>query len=225
MTDPDALFSPQAVAARCIAACDDYLKICRSAIAELSDPTCGVAQPQPQPQTMAFLAPWQAFAHRLGMQPDGAATMPFAGSMPGLGPLREHQESGQRMVELSKRFTTCYAELLRHAGNVNRQAVQAMQAAAAADGSLLDSPQRGYDVWIECAERAYAPVAHSEAYARLLAELCNILSAFKVERGKLLEYFAKLLDLPSRAEIDGLHREVRALRDELRRVASGDEIR
>jgi ribosomal protein L12E/L44/L45/RPP1/RPP2 len=37
------------------------------------------------------------------------------------------------------------------------------------------------------------------------------LSAFKVERGKLLEALARQLDWPSRAEIDSLHRQVRSL--------------
>jgi hypothetical protein len=37
------------------------------------------------------------------------------------------------------------------------------------------------------------------------------LSAFKLERGKLLEALARHLDLPSRAEVDSLHRQVRDL--------------
>ncbi len=81
------------------------------------------------------------------------------------------------------------------------------------------SPADLYDAWIDCAEGTYAQAAHSERFARLLAELCNISSAFKVERGKLTEQIARHLDLPSRAEVDTLHRQVRALttRDARRR--------
>jgi hypothetical protein len=53
----------------------------------------------------------------------------------------------------------------------------------------------------------------------LLAELCNISSAFKVERGKLTEQIARHLDLPSRAEVDTLHHQVRALRLAMRAAA------
>jgi hypothetical protein len=54
----------------------------------------------------------------------------------------------------------------------------------------------------------------------LLAELCNISSAFKVERGKLSEQIARHLDLPSRGEVDSLHRQVRALKDSMRAAAA-----
>jgi len=73
------------------------------------------------------------------------------------------------------------------------------------------SPADLYDAWIDCAEDAYHQAAHSDSFARLLAELCNISSAMKVERGKLTEQLARHLDLPSRGEIDSLHRQVRAL--------------
>ena len=76
---------------------------------------------------------------------------------------------------------------------------------------LKGSPAALYDAWIESAEEAYARAAHDEPFARLLAELCNILSAFKLERGKLLEALARQLDWPSRAEVDSLHRRVRTL--------------
>ena len=82
------------------------------------------------------------------------------------------------------------------------------------------TPAGLYDAWIDCAEGTYAQAAHSDAFARLLAELCNISSAFKVERGKLTEQIARHLDLPSRAEVDTLHRQVRALKDAMRDAAA-----
>jgi hypothetical protein len=82
------------------------------------------------------------------------------------------------------------------------------------------TPADLYDAWIDCAEGTYAQAAHSERFARLLAELCNISSAFKVERGKLTEQIARHLDLPSRAEVDTLHRQVRALTTAMRATAA-----
>jgi hypothetical protein len=82
------------------------------------------------------------------------------------------------------------------------------------------TPAELYDAWIDCAESTYSQAAHSERFARLLAELCNISCAFKVERGKLSEQIARHLDLPSRAEVDTLHRQVRALTSAIRAAES-----
>jgi hypothetical protein len=73
------------------------------------------------------------------------------------------------------------------------------------------SPTDLYDAWIDSAEACYAQVAHGESFARLLGELANIYSAIKIERAKLTEQIARHFGLPSRAEVDTLHRQVRAL--------------
>jgi hypothetical protein len=78
-----------------------------------------------------------------------------------------------------------------------------------------------YDEWIESAEAAYASLAHGATFARLLGELCNTLNALKVQRGKLLEYFSRQLDLPTRAEVDSLHQQVRQLREQSREKSRG----
>ena len=70
-------------------------------------------------------------------------------------------------------------------------------------------PANLYDEWIECAESCYAQAARGDAFARLFGELCNIASAIKIERGKLVERIARQLDLPSRKEVDTLNRQVR----------------
>jgi polyhydroxyalkanoate synthase subunit PhaE len=86
--------------------------------------------------------------------------------------------------------------------------------------SASKTPADLYDAWIDCAEGTYAQAAHSERFARLLAELCNISSALKVERGKLTEQIARHMDLPSRAEVDTLHRQVRDLKLAMRAAAA-----
>jgi len=229
MTDASDLLSSAPLAVRCVAACEDYLAACRSLFEGLSNPAVAAAK---APSAMSFLEPWKAFAERLGMRSGEMGTAQFrpetlfGGSVPALGYLREHQEIGQRMLELAAKFNNCYTELLQQGSNVAQQALQAIHAdaiGATGDASILSSPRRAYDAWVDGAEQAYSQLAHSEEFARALAELCNILSAFKIERGKMIEYFSRQFDLPTRAEVDSLHREVRALREQARRTAAKPE--
>jgi hypothetical protein len=120
------------------------------------------------------------------------------------------------MLELSQQFQQCYAEFAQQNAAVMQDAFLVMKKRLDAAPPTPHSPAELYDAWIDCAEGAYGQAAHSDSFARLLAELCNISSAFKIERGKLTEQIARHLDLPSRAEVDTLHRQVRALKDAMR---------
>lgn len=178
--------------------------------------------PSPTPTPFEFLGAWMEFAQKLGMRTGTAAGQAgtpeelFAGLTPALGMSRDHQEVGRQMLELSIRFQRQCMELNQQGADIGRRALQAFQkrgsgkdeetgAAAPIGAAAL------YDAWIDAAEEAYAATAHSEPFARLLGGLCNTLSAFKVQRGKLLEALARHLDWPGRAEIDSLHRRVMAL--------------
>src|ERR1700722_16024438 len=194
---------------------DDYVSACQTLCERLSNPAApaaGSAVP------LAFLGSWKDFAASLGMRPDaapGESSNPedqFASLFPALGFSREYQEIGRRMLDLTGQFQRRYAEFLQLSADIGQSAFQATQRRASKDDTLLASPAAIYDAWIDCAEEAYAQAAHGEPFARLLADLCNILSGFKIERGKLLEALARQFDWPSRAEVDSLHRQVHTLR-------------
>jgi hypothetical protein len=161
---------------------------------------------QAAPGSVAFpaglLDAWKGLAQGLG-----ASTMDPGAVLPTLGPAREHLEITQKISELGLKFQRSYAEFTAHLSGIQQEAMRAVR--------KTDSPAT-YDEWIDSAETAYASLAHGATFARLLADLCNTLSALKVERGKLLEYFSRQLDLPTRAEIDSLHQQVRLLRGQLR---------
>jgi len=129
--------------------------------------------------------------------------------MPALGVSREYQETAARLLDLSKQFQQRYAEFAQQNVAVMQDAFHVMKKRVDAAPSAPSADL--YDAWIDCAEGAYHQAAHSDSFARLLADLCNISSAIKVERGKLTEQLARHLDLPSRAEVDSLHRQVREL--------------
>jgi len=179
--------------------------------ARLADQSAKAMPPSVLPP---HLAPWKDFVERMGMGASNPAQM-FPGA-PALGLSREYQETAQRLLELSRQFQQRYAEFAQQNAAILQDAFQVMKKRIDAAPPTAQSPAELYDAWIDCAEGTYAQAAHSDSFARLLAELCNISSAFKIERGKLTEQIARHLDLPSRAEVDTLHRQVRALKDAMR---------
>jgi class III poly(R)-hydroxyalkanoic acid synthase PhaE subunit len=182
-------------------------------LARLADQSSAGLHPSMPPP---HLAPWKDFVDGLGMGSFNPSEM-FPGA-PALGLSREYQETARRLVELSRQFQQRYTEFAQQNATVMQDAFHVMKKRV--DARLPPkSPAELYDAWIDCAEDAYHQAAHSDSFARLLADLCNISSAMKVERGKLTEQLARHLDLPSRAEVDSLHRQVRALTAALRRPA------
>jgi hypothetical protein len=157
--------------------------------------------------TMPPSEPWRAFSDGLGMGFVDSSVH----AMPPLGFSREYQEIGRRLLDLGKQFQQRCGELTQQSANVMQDALQIMKKRIEAEKSLLTSPADLYDEWIECAEGCYAQAARGDAFARLFADLCNIASAIKIERGKLVERIARQLDLPSREEVDTLNRQVRSL--------------
>jgi class III poly(R)-hydroxyalkanoic acid synthase PhaE subunit len=210
MNDPD---SGHAQALPYLKAWDDYAAACQTLFERLSDGTAAHAGAMPLP----FLGPWKDFAANLGLHADFAAGHQFkpedlfARHLPALGLSREYQEIVRRMLDLGERFQRRCADFAQAGADIGQSAWAAIQKRSSGDATLLGSPAALYDAWIDCAEEAFARAAHGEPFARLLADLCNLLSAFKLERGKLLEALARHLDLPSRAEVDSLHRQVRDL--------------
>ena len=183
--------------------------------ARLVDQSAGAMPPSMPPP---HLAPWKNFVDAMGMGGFNPEQM-FPGA-PALGLSREYQETAARLLDLSKQFQQRYAEFAQQNATIMQDAFQVLKKRFDSTPSAGKTPADLYDAWIDCAEGTYAQAAHSERFARLLAELCNISSAFKVERGKLTEQIARHLDLPSRAEVDTLHRQVRALNEAVRAAAA-----
>lgn len=211
MSAQDPFFSAHPFSAGFLKAWVDQAGAFQEMFTALTAPASAAAPPSMPPP---LLAPWKDFMDKLGMGSFNPAQM-FAAA-PALGPSREYQESAARLLDLAKQFHQRYAEFAQQNATLMQDAFQVLKKRIAGAPAASQAPADLYDAWIDCAEDAYHQAAHSEPFARLLAELCNISSAFKVERGKLTEQIARQLDLPSRAEVDSLHRQVQALSSALR---------
>src|SRR5664279_3283040 len=199
---------------------EDYSTACRTMFERLNG---GASLNAGRPPPFEFFGPWKDFADSLGMRADTASehfkSDIFAGFAPALGYSREYQEIARRMLELAAQFQRRYAEFAQQGADIGQNALQAFQKRTASAESMPPAPGALYDAWIDSAEEAYSRAAHSEPFAKLLADLCNTLSAFKGERGKLLEALARHLDWPSRSEVDSLHRRVMVLTAAARKTA------
>jgi hypothetical protein len=74
-------------------------------------------------------------------------------------------------------------------------------------------------LWIECAEEAYARAAHGDAFCEALSEFVNASSQWRREVQASIEHSAKLLDLPTRSEINSLTHRLRSVEEQLRAAA------
>jgi hypothetical protein len=152
------------------------------------------------------------------------APPPPLGDLPALGATREHQQRWQRMAEAARRMDDAQRRLQRLWSDALREA-------AAAFTAQISQPQPSavsaealrtlYDNWVDCAEEAYAHMAHGEAFCNALAEFVNASSQWRGELQASTEHIAKLLDLPTRSEINTLMQRLKSV-EELLRAAPKD---
>ncbi len=162
--------------------------------------------------TDLFQAPFRAD------QP-AAAGMPFGSDAPALGLTREHQQSWQRtadawrrMADAQRRLQLLWSDALRESAVTFAARIVPLQPAEASPETL----HRLYDAWIDCAEEAYARMAHGEAYCNALAEFVNAGSQWRHGLQTSVEQSAKLLDLPTRSEVNTLTRRLQRVEERLR---------
>lgn len=166
--------------------------------------------------------PWGEFAGAGGTD---RVSQPWVADWPALGPMREHQQRWQRMAEAGRRIDEAQRRLQRLWSDALRQAATEFAARlqpplpGVADAEAL---RKLYDSWIDCAEDAYARTAHSAAFCDAQAELVNALSHWREELRAAIEHASKLLDLPTRSEINTLAQRLKAVEVQLRAATPGE---
>jgi hypothetical protein len=150
---------------------------------------------------------------------------PWFSDWPALGPMREHQQRWQRMAEAGRRIDEAQRRLQRLWSDALRQAATEFAARlqpplpGAADAEAL---HKLYDTWIDCAEDAYARTAHGAAFCEAQADLVNALSHWRDELRAGIEHASKLLDLPTRSEINTLAQRLKVVEAQLRAATPGE---
>ncbi len=146
--------------------------------------------------------------------------LPFAG-LPGIGPAREQQESMERLSGLATRVMQAQAQLATQWGQVVGNALRDLgqKLAPQLQGGVLPTSLREvYDLWVDTAEKAYAGTAQGTAFTQAQSELANSLSQLRIAQRDWLEEWGRAFDLPTRAELNSLHQQVRALKEAVQKL-------
>jgi class III poly(R)-hydroxyalkanoic acid synthase PhaE subunit len=72
-----------------------------------------------------------------------------------------------------------------------------------------------YDLWVDCAEKVFAQVARSESYAKLQAQVGNAAIKLRAKQQAMIERNLKHFDLPTRSELNTVHKQMRELRERI----------
>lgn len=154
----------------------------------------------------------------------GMAGFPGAGAAfagPALGPTREQQESWQRLLQLTARSTQAQLQVSSQWNDIIGRSLRELAERVAPrlkSGAAPGSLKEIYDLWVDSAESVYAQAARSGAFVQAQAELTNASSQLRTAQRELLEEWAKQFDLPTRAELNSIHQQLRDLKAALRRT-------
>ncbi len=163
-------------------------------------------------------APWFAgMAGAPGGAAPGAAAPPAFGPLP-LGPGAVQGAEMPRSLQLLGRLAQLQGELGKHWSEIAATAAQRFIARLGAAPAPPASPQQAlklYEMWVNCAEEAYAATVHREDYARIQAELANISAALLAEQRQQAEAVVRAFGLPTRNEVDALYTQLKELRQQL----------
>jgi hypothetical protein len=183
-------------------------------------------------------APFNAGASGTMPGVPGFGTMPGFGAMPGmgaapglggldalfnvpaLGPAREQQQAWQRLAQLAARYGQAQFNVVQQWNDIIGKSLESLAerlAPALKSGATPGSMKEVYDLWVESAEGAYAQVARGASFVQAQAELTNALSQLRSAQRELVEEWSKQFDLPTRAELNSIHQQLRDLKAALQR--------
>jgi polyhydroxyalkanoate synthase subunit PhaE len=179
-------------------------------------------------QFATYSQPWgsqapgaQPWAGAFATAPGGPSSA-SSPEVPAFGATREHQQRAQRIAQSMQRMEAAQRRLQRLWSDVLREASAKFVSQLPPAPPAATTPARLrklYDIWIDCAEEAYAHVAHSEAFCQAQAEFANAASQWRLEQQASIEQWSKFLDLPTRSELNSLTRRLRAVEERLRALS------
>ncbi len=151
----------------------------------------------------------------------------FFASMPGIGYTREKQEQFNHLYQMWEDYQAKSRDYTASMSRVGLEAVRKFQdyVTNPPEGAApLTSLKEVYGKWVDICEDIYARYAMTEEYTRIYGEVVNALMAFKKQQNVITDELLDQFNMPTRAEVDSLHKRLHALRSEvaeLRAALSG----
>ncbi|MDH4258861.1 MAG: hypothetical protein OEW16_01015 [Gammaproteobacteria bacterium] len=166
----------------------------------------------------------QAFRASLDHLHDGLKEKFERLHVPVFGPLQAQQQATEQLMAATLRWqraSSRLGELLSAAATAAVENLVVALANAPATAPPITSLRQLHDLWVDCGERAYGEVAHSDDFAAAQCKLLSAMVEMRFEQRRVIEEWARAFNLPTRAEIDAIHGRLhelaRVLREELKR--------
>ena len=142
--------------------------------------------------------------------------------LPPLGLAREQTEAWRELAAAHAECQQIESELRAVLLKVQFDALDLLseQIRKRAPDDPIDGFRALYDLWVECGEQVYGKLAHSEAYSRLQAQLGNATMKVRSRMQVVIEQGLKQFDLPTRSELNSLHRQMREQRMQVERLVA-----
>ena len=140
-------------------------------------------------------------------------------NMPAFGYLREHQEHYQKMAAAFVEYqeaTAKYNELMLKAGQRSFEIFQDKLAAREEPGRQIETPRALYDLWVDAAEEAYQEIALSDDFRKVYGDVVNAQMRVRSQIQQEVERVGVDLGMPTRTELNSVHKRLHELRRELR---------
>ncbi len=140
---------------------------------------------------------------------------------PGVGPDREAQERFKKDARLWMNYQTALAEYNTAHQQVGKDTIERLtekMIELSNEGTTIESMRAVYDVWVDCAEEAYAEFAMSEEYQNVYANLVNSMMAVKQAFRDRVNETAKSMGLPTQSGFDTVLERMQVMRRELRQI-------
>jgi len=169
-----------------------------------------------------FARQWQSWMQ--AAQQGGFGNLPSGdGTTPAFGLNREQQMQQQDLaaaVMESLQAAARYQSLIQRANAQGMERLQDRLTQHAEPGRQIDSLKALYDLWVDCAEEAYAEIALSDEFRDVYGDMVNSQMRVRHLQQQKTEQLCKELGVPTRSEVSSLGERLQQLRRDLRSNAS-----
>ena len=167
-------------------------------------------------EAKTFVKQWQAWLNSHQKTDASAANAkPQAPGAAGFGFGNEQHAQQQALADaIAKHLEASqrYQALMQRS---NAQAIEKMQAKLSkltAPGQQIESLKVLYDLWVDCAEEAYAEIALSEEFREAYGEMVNTQIRVRQLQQEQTEYLCQQLGIPTRSDVSSLGERLHSLR-------------
>jgi polyhydroxyalkanoate synthesis regulator phasin len=139
--------------------------------------------------------------------------------VPAFGYAREHQERFQKMAAAMVEYQDAvnrYNEQILKASQRSFEVFENKLGEREEPGRQIETPRALYDLWVDAAEEAYAEVALTDEFRQVYNDVVNAQMRVRSHVQAEVERIGADLGMPTRTELNSVHKRLHDLRRELR---------